>query len=358
MTQKEIPCLFMRGGTSRGPYFLRSNLPLDVVQRDRVLLAAMGSPDIRQIDGLGGADTLTSKVAIISRSERAGVDIDYLFAQVNIDRPIVDTTPSCGNMLAGVGPAAIEYGLIAAEDKQTRVIIFNENTSSRTEAVIETINGKVKYDGMTSIDGVPGTAAPVLLNFMDIVGSVSGQFFPTKNLIDDIDGIQVSCVDVAMPMIHMRAADFGITGHELRDELDAKTDHLITLIEPIRRKAGQLMGFGNVADKVIPKVGLLSLAERNGDISSRYFTPLNLHASHAVTGACCIAAAAAVDGTIANQMAVPSKESNREFVIEHPAGELEVRLETAGIGLETEVVRAGVMRTARLIMRGELMVPG
>ena len=335
---------------------MKSDLPLDLAQRNRVLLAAMGSPDIRQIDGLGGADTLTSKVAIISPSERAGVDVDYLFAQVNIDRPIVDTTPSCGNMLAGVGPAAIEYGLIEAGDEQTRVIIFNENTSSRTEAVIETANGKVRYDGTASIDGVPGTAAPILLNFMDIVGSASGQFFPTKNLIDNIDGIEVSCVDVAMPMIHMRAADFGINGHELRDELDAKTGHLISLIEPIRRKAGALMGFGNVADKVIPKVGLLSLAERDGDIASRYFTPRNLHASHAVTGACCIAAAAAVDGTIANQIAVPSSANIREFVIEHPAGQLKVRLETAGNGLETEVISAGVMRTARLIMRGELMV--
>ncbi|MEK9721923.1 MAG: PrpF domain-containing protein, partial [Rhodospirillaceae bacterium] len=297
------------------------------------------------------------KVAMIEKSERDGVDIDYLFAQVNIDRPIVDTSPSCGNMLAGIGPAAIEMGLIPADDGETRVLIFNENTESRIEAVIQTPGGRVEYQGDAAIDGVPGTAAPIMLNFMDIVGSVSGQFFPTGNVVDTIGGVEVSCVDVAMPMVHFRAEDFGITGHELRDELDALTPELIEKVEPIRREAGERMGFGDVADKVIPKVGFLARAKGPGDIASRYFTPLKLHATHAVTGACCVAAAAAVPGTIAHEMAKGSNENPRDFAIEHPAGLIEVRLETAGSGRDVEIVRAGILRTARLIMRGDVYVP-
>ena len=354
--QQAIPCLVMRGGTSRGPYFLKSDLPVDLAARDRVLLAAMGSPDRRQIDGLGGADNLTSKVAIISKSTCKNADVDYLFAQVNIEKPIVDTNPSCGNMLAGVGPAAVEFGLINAHDDQTRVMIFNENTSSRIEAIIQTPGGKIKYDGDAAIDGVPGTAAPIILNFMDIVGSVSGRFFPTGKTSDEIGGVSLSCVDVAMPMIHMRASDFGITGKESFEELNAKTDFLIERIEPIRCQAGQLMGLGDVSDKVIPKVSLLSAPQKGGDLSSRYFTPLKLHSTHAVTGACCIAAAAAVNGTIAYDIAASSNENPRDFVIEHPAGKLEVKLKTAGEGMEMKVVRAGILRTARLIMRGEVMV--
>ncbi|MBT6095708.1 MAG: 4-oxalomesaconate tautomerase [Rhodospirillaceae bacterium] len=356
MTQRAIPCLLMRGGTSRGPYFKAEDLPADIGERDRVLLAAMGSPDARQIDGLGGADTLTSKVAIISPSERDGVDINYLFAQVTIDKPIVDTNPSCGNMLSGVGPAALELGMMQAQDGETPVVIFNENTSSRIEAVIQTPGGHVCYDGDARIDGVPGTAAPIVMNFMDVVGSKTGAFFPTGNPVDVIDGVDVSCVDVAMPMIHMRASDFGITGHESRAELDANTA-LIERVEPIRRKAGELMGFGDVTDMVVPKVGLLAAPGAGGDICSRYYTPLKLHATHAVTGAVCVASAASVPGTLAYSLATPSHENPRDFVIEHPSGQIEVRIETSGEGASTDVVRAGILRTARLIMRGEVMVP-
>ncbi len=357
MSQHAIPCLFMRGGTSRGPYFRLADLPADTAERDRVLLAAMGSPDVRQIDGLGGADTLTSKVAIISPSERDGVDIDYLFAQVTIDKPIVDTNPSCGNMLSGVGPAALELGMMQARVGETPVVIFNENTSSRIEAVIQTPGGNVRYDGDARIDGVPGTAAPILMNFMDVVGSKTGAFFPTGNTVDVIDGVEVSCVDVAMPMIHLRATDFGITGHEDRAALDAMTDELIGRVEPIRRKAGELMGLGDVADKVVPKVGFLAEPRAGGDISSRYFTPLKIHATHAVTGAVCVSSAASVPGTVAHSLATPSPENPRDFVIEHPSGQIEVRIETSGEGSSTDVVRAGILRTARLIMRGEVMVP-
>jgi len=251
-----IPVIFMRGGTSRGPYFKAEDLPQDTATRDRVLLAAMGSPDPRQIDGLGGADTLTSKVAIVSKSTRPGVDVDYLFAQVDISKPIVDTAPSCGNMLACVAPFALETGMIPAQDGETRVMIYNVNTEARIEAVVQTPGKSIQYTGDARIDGVPGTAAPIILNFMDVVGSVSGQMLPTGNVRDVIDGIEVTCIDVAMPMIMMRATDFGLTGYESRPEINANKA-LFARIEPIRLEAGRRMGFGDVSDKVIPKVGLL-----------------------------------------------------------------------------------------------------
>src|ERR1044072_9421490 len=252
-----IPTIFMRGGTSRGPFFKADDLPKDAAARDRVLLAAMGSPDVRQIDGLGGADTLTSKVAIVSKSTRPGVDLDYLFAQVDIAKPIVDTAPSCGNMLAGVAPFGIETGLIPANDGETRVMIYNVNTEARIEAVVKTPGKSVQYAGDARIDGGPGTAAPIVLNFMDVVGSISGQLLPTGKVRDVIDGIEVTCIDVAMPMILMRATDFGRTGYEWRVEFAANKE-CSARTEPIRRKAGAMMGFGDVTDKVIPKVGLLA----------------------------------------------------------------------------------------------------
>jgi 4-oxalomesaconate tautomerase len=351
-----IPCLFMRGGTSRGPYFKASDLPSDIATRDRILLAAMGSPDLRQIDGLGGADTLTSKVAIVSKSTRANVDLDYLFAQVDIKRPIVDTSPSCGNMLAGVAPFAIETGLAKATGDETRLMIFNVNTESRIEAVIQTPGGRMRYSGNARIDGVPGTAAPVVLNFMDVVGSVSGRMLPTGNLRDIIDGVEVTCIDVAMPMILMRATDFGITGTEDRAHFDANKA-LFARVEKIRLQAGQRMGFGDVSDKVIPKVGMLSRPRTaQGTITSRYLTPHALHNAHAVTGAVCVATACALEGSIAHELARDEAANPRTIWIEHPSGEVDVRLETKGKGADMDVV-AGTLRTARPIMRGEVLVP-
>ncbi len=355
MSQRAVPCLILRAGTSRGPYFRKSDLPADAYGRDQVLLAAMGSPDPRQIDGIGGADPLTSKTAIIAKSDRPGIDVDYLFAQVSIGNNQVDTGPSCGNMLAGVGPAAIELGLIDAADGETRIRIYNENTGSRIEAVVQTPGGQVQYDGGTAIDGVPGTAAPITLNFMDIVGSKTGALLPTGKPIDTINGVEVSCVDVAMPMVLMRASDLGLTGHETRAEIEAIPD-LIGRIEPIRRAAGRLMGLGDVRDSVVPKVGLLAASQDHADICSRYFTPLQLHATHAVTGAICVATAGSVPGTIAHEVARPSTEAVRDFTIAHPAGHIPVRLSISGDD-ENMSVTAGTVRTARLIMRGEIMVP-
>jgi 2-methylaconitate cis-trans-isomerase PrpF len=350
-----IPTIFMRGGTSRGPFFKADDLPKDVATRDRFLLAAMGSPDVRQIDGLGGADTLTSKVAIVSKSTRPGVDVDYLFAQVDVGKPIVDTNPSCGNMLAGVAPFAIETGLFPAQDGETHVMIYNVNTEARIEAIVQTPGRQVQYTGDARIDGVPGTAAPIVLNFMDVVGSISGKLLPTGNVRDTIDGIEVTCIDVAMPMIMMRAKDLGLTGYEGRAEINPNKA-LFARIEPIRREAGKRMGFGDVTDKVIPKVGLLSPPRDGGTIASRYLTPHALHAAHAVTGAVCVASACALEGTIAHELAKPDSANPRTIWIEHPSGQVDVLLQTKGKGADMDVV-AGTLRTARPIMKGEVLVP-
>lgn len=350
-----IPCLFMRGGTSRGPYFLRSDLPADDAARDRVLLAAMGSPDARQIDGLGGADTLTSKVAMVSKSTRPGCDVDYLFAQVSVDKAIVDTSPSCGNMLAGVGPFAIERGLVPAEDGLTRVVIFNVNTESRIEALVQTPGRKVRYTGNTAIDGVPGTAAEIRLNFMDVVGSKAGVLLPTGKPREDLGGIEATLIDVAMPMVIFRAADFGKTGYETPAELDADRDFFARM-EPLRREAGRRMGFGDVADKVIPKVGLLAAPRQGGSVTSRYFVPHKTHAAHAVTGALCVATCCALQGSVADGIAVMAPGDDREVIIEHPSGIFSVALKTTGQGAGMDVA-GGVIRTARKIMDGHVFVP-
>ena len=351
-----IPCLLMRGGTSKGPYFKGEDLPKDVAARDRILLAVMGSPDVRQIDGLGGADTLTSKVAIVSKSTRPGVDVDYQFCQVDIARPIVDTSPPCGNMLAGVAPFAIETGMVPARDGVTSVVLYDINIATRIEAQVETPGGQVNYQGKAAIDGVPGTAAPIILNFLDVVGSKTGVMLPTGHAIDTIDGIEVSCLDVAMPMMMVRARDLGLEGTEDRAAIDGNRT-LLARIEAIRREAGRRMGFGDVADKVIPKVGILSPPRQGGTITSRYLTPHRLHAAHAVTGAICVATAALREGTIAYELAVRPPGNPAVIAIEHPSGRVEVRLETAGAGAAMKVIRAGILRTARPIMQGTVFVP-
>ncbi len=356
MSQRAIPCIFMRGGTSRGPYFRMADLPTDGATRDRVLLAVMGSPDLRQIDGLGGADPLTSKVCMVSPSKRPGVDVDFLFAQVSVDRAIVDTSPSCGNMLAGIGPFAIERGMVAAGDGETTVSIYNINTESRIEAVVQTPGGTISYEGDTAIDGVPGTAAPIVLNFMDVVGSKTGALLPTGQAREMIDGVEASCVDVAMPMVMMRASDVGMSGYETRADTDGN-EALMARLEAIRREAGRRMGLGDVADRVVPKIGVLAAPRGDGSISSRYFTPTRLHAAHAVTGAVCVACACQLTGSVADGLARVAGAPKERIRIEHPSGHLDVQLEVSGSGPDMQVIRAGVLRTARKIMAGDVFVP-
>ncbi|WP_196259631.1 4-oxalomesaconate tautomerase [Pelagibacterium limicola] len=354
--QSAIPCILMRGGTSKGPYFVTSDLPSDTEARDRVLLAAMGSPDARQIDGIGGADTLTSKVAMVSPSTREGVDVDYLFAQVSVTEAAVDTAPSCGNILAGVGPFAIERGMVPATGEETAVRIFNVNTNSRIEAIVRTEGGSVVYDGDTAIDGVPGTAAPVRLNFMDIVGSKTGKLLPIGSPLDTIDGVEVTLIDVAVPMMIFRAADMGKTGYETAAELDADTAFFARM-EAMRRIAGERMGLGDVTGKVIPKVAMLAAPRGEGHLAARYFVPHKTHAAFAVTGGLCVSSCAMLEGSVSDGLAKRPEGDDRLVLIEHPAGLLDVALKTEGQGGAMEIVSGGVIRTARKLFAGEVYVP-
>lgn len=354
--QTRIPCVIMRGGTSRGPFFKASDLPSDPAARDAVLLAVMGSPHEYQVDGIGGSNPLTSKVAIISKSTRSDADVDYLFAQVSIREKIVDTKPNCGNMLVAVGPFAIEAGLMPAKNGETPVRIYNVNTESLVEAIVQTPGGIVNYEGTVAIDGVPGTAAPVGLNFSDAVGSVTGKLLPTGKPLDVIDGVEVSCVDVAMPMILMRASDFGKRGDETPSELDADRK-LFERMEAIRRKAGELMGMGDVSKLVVPKIGLLSAPRQGGTITSRYFVPDSCHKAHAVTGTVCVASACAIEGTVASKIAPLLRAPQGIMEIEHPSGKIAIDLDVDFNGPTPVLRKAALVRTARRVFEGAACVP-
>jgi 4-oxalomesaconate tautomerase len=349
-----IPCMVMRGGTSKGPFLLASDLPDDPAERDRTLLAVMGSEHIRQIDGIGGGDSLTSKAVIVSPSSRPGIDVEYLFAQVAVGGDTVDTGPNCGNMLAAVGPFAIERGLVRATSPQTTLRIFNRNTGKIVEAIVQTPDGKVTYAGDTVIDGVPGRGAPVVLNFLDGAGAKTGALLATGRPIDVIDGVHVSCVDFASPLVLIAAAAFGKTGHETKAALDADKQ-LFERVEAIRLEASRRMGLGDATGNVLPKVALLAAPGRGGTIASRYLTPWTCHAAHAVTGALCVAAACRVPGTVAYDIAAAAQDT---VAIEHPAGKIETRIEVAPISASAAptILRAGVVRTARLLLAGRVFV--
>src|SRR5688500_11376841 len=318
---RTLPCVLMRAGTSRGPFFLRSWLPEDEAARDELLIGAIGASDLLQVDGVGGGSTLTSKVAIVSKSTQAGCDVDYLFAQVGVGQKSVDTRPNCGNMLCGVAPFAIEQGLVAARDGETTVRVFNVNTRSRIDVTVQTPGGRVTYDGETGIDGVAGTAAPIRLNFLDAWGAVTGSVFPTGRRVDTVDGLEVTCIEAAMPLVIMRARDLGLSGREAPAELDADLA-LMQRIEEIRRAAGEAMGLGDVSTSVVPKPVVASDGDDAGSITSRYFTPRRCHASHAVTGAIGVATAFSLPGTVV------SGRSNRAGVrtvsVLHPQGRIDI----------------------------------
>ncbi len=354
--QTKIPCVIMRGGTSRGPFFLSRDLPADTATRDAVLLAAMGSPHDYQVDGIGGGMTLTSKVAMIGPSTRDDADVDYLFAQVSVKEAIVDTKPNCGNMLVGVGPFAIEAGIVPAGEPETTVRIYNVNTDSVVEAIVQTPGGRVTYEGQARIDGVAGSAAPVGVNFTSAIGAVTGKLLPTGRPLDIIDGTEVSCVDVAMPMILMRASDFGKTGYESVAELDADRE-LFKRMEPIRIKAGALMGMGDVSKMVVPKIGLLAKPRAGGTITSRYFVPDACHAAHAVTGTACVAAACAIPGTVASGLVQLPPPPQGMITIEHPSGTIAIDLDADFCDGREIIRRAALVRTARRVFEGACLVP-
>ena len=349
-----IPCVLMRAGTSRGPFFLREWLPADDAVRDQALIGAIGASDPLQLDGVGGGSTLNSKVAIVSRSTEPGCDVDYLFAQVGVGQRSVDTRPNCGNMLSGVVPFAIEQGLIEASEGRTTARVFNVNTGSRIDVTVQTPGRRVTYEGSARIDGVAGTAAPIHLNFLDAWGAVTGQVFPTGRRIDLIDGVAVTCIDAAMPLMIVRARDLGVSGTESPTELDAAPG-LLERLESLRRAAGRLMGLGDVSNSVVPKPVLVSAGESEDSITSRYFTPRRCHASHAVTGAIGVASAFALPGTVAS--GTVAREGSRALVVLHPAGRIELEVEIAGQGVAAEIRRASLVRTARKILQGELHVP-
>ncbi len=358
MTQTAIPCTLMRGGTSKGSFFLASDLPADAPTRARVLLAAMGSPDMRQIDGVGGADTLTSKVAIVSPSSRDDADVDYLFLQVVVDEPRVDASQNCGNMLAGVGPFAIERGIVAADDGETKVRIHMVNSASIAVATVQTPGGRVRYDGAARIDGVPGTAAPIVIDFLDIAGSsTGGALLPTGNARDAIDGVEATLIDNGMPVVVMRAADFGKTGHEPPEALEADTA-LKARVEKIRLAAGRLMNLGDVAKKTVPKMCLVGAPEHGGAVSTRNFIPHKVHKAIGVFGAVSVATAVAYPGTVAAEVArIGSQLGERSLDIEHPTGFFTVEMLLADDGGKPRVQRSALLRTARALMRGEILVP-
>jgi len=354
--QTAIPCTLMRGGTSKGPFFLASDLPADPQVRDRVLLAVMGSPDPRQIDGLGGAEPLTSKVALISRSKRPDVDVDYLFAQVLVDKPLVDVSPNCGNMLAAVAPFAIERGLVSASDPLTRVAIYMVNTGNLALSTVQTPGGVVRYDGTAAIAGVPGTAAPINVEFLDTAGSVCDTLLPTQHARDRIEGIEVTCIDNGMPVVVIPARSLGKSGYESPQDLDADQDFKSRL-ERVRLAAGHLMGLGDVTSKVVPKMTLIAAAHAGGHVCTRTFIPHRCHAAIGVLGAVSAATACVMPGSVAEGIARIASGSPITMSVEHPSGEFTVTLEVSGSSEHFSVGRSGILRTARALMRGEVLIP-
>lgn len=356
MSQRAIPCLLMRGGTSRGPYFNRADLPEDLDTLAQVLIAAVGSGHSLNIDGIGGGNAVTTKVAMLSKSDDEWAQIDYFFAQVSVTDKTVDFSPTCGNILSAVGPAAIEMGLVPVSGDKTSVKIRSTNTGAMIEAIVETPNGTVNYDGDASINGVPDTAAPIILNFMNVIGSKTGALFPTGNSKDTIDGMEVTCIDVAMPMVIGRAEDFGITGYESLEELDENKE-LFSKIESVRLKAGEMMGLGDVTKSVVPKFGLLAAPKNGGTIAARYFMPWTTHPSYAVTGSICTGSCLLAPNTIADGLVQLPSENPAPLKIEHPSGTIDVVMDYVIGKNGFELNSAGSLRTARKLMSGDIYIP-
>ncbi len=348
------PVMWMRGGTSKGGYFLASDLPADLAERDAFLLRVMGSPDPRQIDGMGGADPLTSKVAVVKRSEREGIDVDYLFLQVFVDQAIVTDAQNCGNILAGIGPFAIERGLVAATDDETRVAIYMENTGQVAVSTVQTPGGQVNYAGDAKIDGVPGSHAPIPLEFRDTAGSSCGALLPTGHAVDEIEGVRCTLIDNGMPCIVFKAADVGATGFETREDLESdKFADMRAKIEAIRLAAGPRMNLGDVKEKSVPKMMLVAPPQHGGAVTVRSFIPHRAHATIGVLGAVSVATACLIEGSPAAEVAAVPKGSRKTLSVEHPTGEMTCVLEVNEAG---DVTSAALLRTARKLMDGVVFV--
>ncbi len=355
MTQTAIPYIFMRGGTSKGPYFRRSDLPQDLDTLAEVLIAALGAGQSLNIDGIGGGAAVTTKVAMLSVSDDDWADIDYFFAQVSVDEKLVDFKPTCGNILSGVAPAAIEMGLVTPQGDETEIRIRAVNTGAQVVAKVNTPAGKLTYDGDAKIAGVPGHSSPVQLSFMAVVGSSTGAFLPTGTLRDTVQGIELTCMDVAMPMAIARAVDFGVTGYESAEDLDANRT-FFDRMEAVRVEAGNLMGMGDVSKSVTPKFGLVAPARDGGTLAARYFMPWKTHPTMAVTGAQCMASCALTPGTVADGLLDRPVTSPAEVILEHASGKIDVLVDFSTDDGFT-VNAAGLVRTARKLADGHVYVP-
>ena len=363
--QIAVPSILMRGGTSKGLFFHANDLPATVTQRNAILLAAMGSPDKRQIDGLGGAHPLTSKVGIVSLGSQPGIDLEFLFAQLQPVKDTVDTTPNCGNMLAAVVPFALEMGLIEPQGNTSTYRVLTLNTGMAADITVQTPAGSIEYTGDCRIDGVPGTAAPVQINFLDTAGSVCNSLLPTGNVKDFIEvegegitpfSIEVTCIDNGMPLVIFRAQDIGCTGYETAEVLNADTK-LKQRIEALRLKAAHRMGLGNVSNKNYPKMTLIAPPHNGGAISTRSFIPHVCHDAIGVLAAVTMGTACVLNGSICEGLAVLPDSAEKSLSIEHPTGEFTVNLALDASNPQ-KIVRAALLRTARALMRGHVLVPG
>lgn len=367
--QTAIPCLLMRGGTSKGPFFRASDLPADIPTRDRVLLAALGSPDKRQIDGLGGAHPLTSKVGIVSAGQGPGIALDFLFAQLQPDKDTVDTTPNCGNMLAAVVPFALETGLVAPQGDTSTYRVLTLNTDMACDITVLTPLGPdgrrhVEYAGDARIDGAPGSSAPITINFLDTAGSVCSGLLPTGRMRDRVkvaaEGIEpfeidVTCIDNGMPLVIFKASDLGRTGYESVTELNADTE-LKARIEALRLQVSLTMGLGDVSKKNYPKMTLIAPPRDGGSLTTRSFIPHVCHDAIGVLAAVTVATACVLEGSVCDGVAVVPPGERKQVSVEHPTGEFSVALQTDPANPQN-VTEAALLRTARLLMRGEVMVP-
>ncbi len=356
-SQIALPCSVIRGGTSKGLYFHADDLPSDKDLRDAVLLAAMGSPDEREIDGMGGGHPLTSKVAVVRPSSRPDADVDYLFLQVWPDRAEVSDNQNCGNLLAGVGPFALEEGMLEITSELSEVRIWMQNTQSLAVAKVQTPEGRVRYDGDARIDGVPGTSAPIPINFLDIAGSSCGALLPTGNVVDTVLGVRVTCVDNGMPVVCLNASDFGLTGNETPAEIEANAE-VCSRVEEIRQALGPVMNLGDVTTKTVPKMSLLSPARRGGSVSTRTFIPTRVHEAIGVFGAVSVATACLIPGSVAHEVATVSSNGTQALVkVEHPTGYFDVAMDIAEHDGVLRVKSSALLRTARLLMRGIVFIP-
>ena len=366
--QTAIPCLLMRGGTSKGPFFNEADLPKEISLRDRVLLAAMGSPDKRQIDGLGGAHPLTSKVGIVRISQVPGVDLDFLFAQLQPDKDTVDTTPNCGNMLAAVVPFALETGMVKAQGDQSTFRVLTLNTDMQCDITVDTKDGVVQYEGTARIDGAPGSSAPVVINFLDTAGSVCVGLLPTGNVKDTLTvsgsgfepfTLDVTCIDNGMPLVMFKASDVGRTGYESVTEMNADIE-LKTKIEALRLQVSLIMGLGDVSQKNYPKMTLIAPPQNGGALTTRSFIPHVCHDAIGVLAAVTVGTACVLEGSVCEGVAVMQSGLTKNVSVEHPTGEFSVALQTepaSHLPGGQLVKQAALLRTARLLMRGEAMVP-